>query len=120
MSDPLAREMSRSMEDLDNLARDQQQLRDETFRQGQERRMQDGRRPGDRQPGRQGQQRGPQGQRGQQPQAGEQAENGENGDLFQIAIVIVDPQQNFKQRHNTRQSQGSWISAFYSICCDSQ
>src|SRR4051812_45326086 len=80
MSDPLAREMSRSMEDLDNLARDQQQLRDETFRQGQERRMQDGRRPGDRQPGRQGQQRGPQGQRGQQPQAGEQAENGENGE----------------------------------------
>src|SRR3954470_769488 len=80
MSDPLAREMSRSMEDLDNLARDQQQLRDETFRQGQERRMQDGRRPSDRQPGRQGQQRGPQGQRGQQPQAGEQAENGENGE----------------------------------------
>src|SRR5215210_6338754 len=68
MSDPLAREMSRSMEDLDNLSRDQQQLRDETFRQGQERRTQDGRRQGERQQ---------QGQRGQQPQAGEQGEGGE-------------------------------------------
>jgi uncharacterized protein (TIGR02302 family) len=76
MSDPLAREMSRSMEDLDNLTREQQQLRDETFRDGQERRMQDGRRPGERQQGQRGQ-RGQKQQRGQQP--GDEQAEGEGG-----------------------------------------
>src|SRR3712207_8275788 len=42
MTDPLAREMDRSMQDLEEMTRDQQQLRDETFRQGQDRRMQQG------------------------------------------------------------------------------
>ena len=43
MSDPMTREMQRQMNELDELTRQQQQLRDETFQQEQDRRM--GRRP---------------------------------------------------------------------------
>lgn len=87
MSDPLAREMNRSMEDLDNMVREQQQLRDETFRQGQDRRMQRGdrRQPNQGQQGQQGQrqpgQRGQQGQRqpGQGQEPGQESGEGEQG-----------------------------------------
>src|SRR6185503_15722508 len=72
---------NRSMGELDQLSRDQQQLRDETFRQGQDRRMQRGDRR--QQQGQQGQQQGQrqQGQRGQR-QPGQQGgqEQGENED----------------------------------------
>lgn len=80
MSDPMAREMNRQMEELDALTREQQQLRDETYRQGQNRRAQPGQRPGQGQRGQRGQ-RGQQGQ-GQEGQDGEgqdQAENGQGG-----------------------------------------
>jgi uncharacterized protein (TIGR02302 family) len=73
MSDPMAREMQRGMEDLDQMLRDEQALRDETFRQGQERRQQQ--RQGNRQQGQQGQQ----GQRGQR-QPGQQGQQGEQGE----------------------------------------
>ncbi len=88
MSDPMAREMNRQMDELDQMSRDQQALRDETYRENQQRgqgrngqrQRQQGQRDGQRQPGQQGQrgQRG-QGQQGQQGQGqdGEQAENGE-------------------------------------------
>jgi uncharacterized protein (TIGR02302 family) len=85
MSDPMAREMNRQMEEMDNMIREQQQLRDETFRQGQNRR--DGARQNQRQgqrqqrgPG-QRQQPGQQGQQGDEGQEGEQdgAENGQDG-----------------------------------------
>jgi uncharacterized protein (TIGR02302 family) len=85
--DPRQREMNQALGDLDRMAREQQQLRDETYQQEQQRQngMQQGRRPGQqqarpgqgqRQPGQQGQR----GQRGQQPgqQPGEQGE-GEDG-----------------------------------------
>jgi uncharacterized protein (TIGR02302 family) len=92
MSDPLAREMNRAMDELDQLTRDQQQLRDETFRQGQERRMQQRgeRRQQQGQRGQQGQrQQGQrqQGQRGQQgprqpgEQGGEEQGEGEDGQM---------------------------------------
>ena len=42
MTDPMSREMKQAMQDLENMAREQQQLRDETFRDGQNRRMQQG------------------------------------------------------------------------------
>ncbi|MDB5589767.1 TIGR02302 family protein, partial [Enterovirga sp.] len=79
MSDPMSREMSRQMEELDEMVREQQQLRDETYREGQQRRMQPGRSPS------QGQQQGQRGQRGQQGQQGQgeegqdQAESGQDG-----------------------------------------
>ena len=81
MTDPLSREMNQAMNDLDNLTRDQQQLRDETFREGQNQRMQQGER--NRQQRRQQGQRGQQGQR-QQGQQGQQGqEQGEGGEQAQ-------------------------------------
>ncbi|WP_210485350.1 TIGR02302 family protein [Microvirga antarctica] len=82
-TDPLGREMNQSMRDLEDMAREQQNLRDETFREGQNKRMHQGDR--NRQPGqRQGQrQRGQQGQRGEQGEDQEQAENGQDGESQQ-------------------------------------
>ncbi|MGO4389584.1 TIGR02302 family protein [Microvirga sp. 2YAF29] len=76
MTDPLGREMNQAMRDLEDMAREQQSLRDETFRDGQSRRMQQGDRP------RQGQRQQGQRQQGQrqQGQQGEQGEQGEGGD----------------------------------------
>nr|WP_245291188.1 TIGR02302 family protein [Methylobacterium aquaticum] len=98
MSDPTAREMNRQMQDLEAMAREQQGLRDETFRQGQERRF--GNRGQPQQPGQQGQrpqgqqrgQRGePQGQDGQQPgQRGQQGGQPPGG--------LGDRQQALRQR----------------------
>ena len=51
MTDPLGREMNQAMQDLEGMTRDQQQLRDETFRDGQNKRMQQGQR-GQQQQGR--------------------------------------------------------------------
>jgi uncharacterized protein (TIGR02302 family) len=73
MTDPMSREMNQAMQDLENMAREQQQLRDDTFRDGQNQRMQQGDR------NRQRQQQGQRGQQGQQGQGQEQAENGEQG-----------------------------------------
>jgi uncharacterized protein (TIGR02302 family) len=84
MTDPLSREMNQAMQDLNGMTRDQQQLRDDTFRNGQNQRMQQGERNRQRQGQQQGQrQRGQQGPRqpGQQGQQGqEQAENGQDGE----------------------------------------
>ncbi|MGL4241499.1 MAG: TIGR02302 family protein, partial [Beijerinckiaceae bacterium] len=71
------RGMNESMNELDKMTREQQQLRDRTFRDGQERRRRDQRAQRDRQ---QGQQPGQRGQRGQQGQQGQQGEQGEQGD----------------------------------------
>ncbi|HYF52863.1 MAG TPA: TIGR02302 family protein [Salinarimonas sp.] len=89
MSDPMSREMSRQMGELDDLARNQQQLRDETFREGQQNGRPQGRpnqprqgqqgqppRQGQRQPGQQGQQ----GEQGNEQQAeGQQGQQGQQG-----------------------------------------
>jgi uncharacterized protein (TIGR02302 family) len=81
------RGMNESMNELDQMTRDEQKLRDRTFREGQERRQQ-GQRGEQNQRNQQGQrgQRGQQGQQGQQPgdqpgEGGEQdmAEGGEDG-----------------------------------------
>jgi uncharacterized protein (TIGR02302 family) len=85
MSDPMAQQMQRQMQELDSMARDQQQLRDETFREGQNRRMQQGQRgqrqqQGQRQQGQRQQGQRQPGQRGQQGQQGEGEEQAENGE----------------------------------------
>jgi uncharacterized protein (TIGR02302 family) len=87
MTDPLGREMNQAMQDMEDMAREQQNLRDETFRDGQNRRMQQGdrnsqrqqgQRPGQRQQGqRQQGQQGQQGEQGEQGEGQEQAENGQ-------------------------------------------
>jgi uncharacterized protein (TIGR02302 family) len=74
MTDPLAREMNRSMQEMDDMVREQQQLRDDTFRENQQRRTQRG------QQGRQQQGRQQQGQRGQRGQQGQQGDQGEDQD----------------------------------------
>jgi uncharacterized protein (TIGR02302 family) len=86
MTDPLGREMNQAMRDLDSMTREQQQLRDETFRNGQNRRLQQGEngrqgRQGQRQRGQR--QQGQQGQQGQDGQGQEQAEgqDGQDGDM---------------------------------------
>ena len=62
-----SREMSKALDELDKLTREQQELRDQTFRKGQrERKATRERQQGQSQPG--------QRQRGQQPQAGQQGE----------------------------------------------
>ncbi|MDQ0441467.1 TIGR02302 family protein [Methylobacterium persicinum] len=72
-----AKQMQRQMRDLDQMTRDQQDLRDETFRDGQEQR--NGQRPSNR-----GQQQPQQGQRGgQPPQQGQQSSPGEQGEQGQ-------------------------------------
>jgi uncharacterized protein (TIGR02302 family) len=79
MNDPLGREMNQAMRDLDSMAREQQQLRDETFRNGQNQRLQQGQRGRqNRQGQRQQGQRGQQGQRQPGDQGDEQAE-GQDG-----------------------------------------
>jgi uncharacterized protein (TIGR02302 family) len=58
MTDPMAREMQRQMNELDELTRQQQQLRDDTFQEEQDRRM--------------GRDRRPEGQQGEDGEGGEQ------------------------------------------------
>jgi len=79
MTDPLGREMNQAMRDLEDMAREQQGLRDETFREGQNRRMQQGDRNAPRQGQRQGQRQQGQRQQGQQGEQGEGQERAENG-----------------------------------------
>jgi uncharacterized protein (TIGR02302 family) len=83
------REMNRALGELDALSRDQQALRDETFKQEQNQRARPGdrrrdqqTRPGNGQRQQQGQQQGQrqQGQRGQQGQQGDQGEDGDQGE----------------------------------------
>lgn len=71
-----AKQMQRQMRDLDQMTRDQQELRDETFRDGQQQR--NGQRPSNRGQQQQGQ-RGGQQQQGQQSSPGEQGEQGQQG-----------------------------------------
>ncbi|MGO4664733.1 TIGR02302 family protein [Bosea sp. 2RAB26] len=84
--DPRQREMNQALGDLDRMTRDQQNLRDETYQQEQQRqnRAQQGRRPGQQQarPGQGQRQQGQQGQRGQrgQQQPGQEGEDGEGED----------------------------------------
>lgn len=102
MSDPNAREMSRQMQELDALTREQQQLRDETYQRGQ---GQQGSRPGQQGREQQGQ-RGQRGQRGQQGQQGqgqqgegqEQGENGQGGQGRQGGGSLQQRQQALRDR----------------------
>ena len=65
-------EMNQALDQLGDMIRRQQQLRDRTFQQGQDQRRQQGQR------GQRGQ-KGPQGQQGQEGQQGEQGQEGQQG-----------------------------------------
>lgn len=92
MSDPMAREMNRQMNELDEMAREQQRLRDETFREGQNERMQ----RGDRRQNQQGQQ-GQQGQRGQRQQ-GQRGQQGQQGEQGEDGQGLAERQQALRDR----------------------
>ncbi|HZH51163.1 MAG TPA: TIGR02302 family protein [Microvirga sp.] len=95
MSDPLGREMNQAMRDLEDMAREQQNLRDETFREGQNQRMQQG----DRNRQRQGPRQQGQRQRGQQGQQGEQGqEQGQNGQGDEDPLGLQQRQQALRER----------------------
>ncbi|MDP4026062.1 TIGR02302 family protein [Methylobacterium sp. NEAU 140] len=94
-SDQSSREMQRGMRELDEMTRDQQGLRDETFKDGQEKRggqrpsnrgqQQQGQRggqpgEGQRQPGQQGGQQGSEDQQGQ-GQQGQKGQSGQKGGI---------------------------------------
>jgi uncharacterized protein (TIGR02302 family) len=76
--DARERGMNEAMDELEEMTREQQDLRDRTYRQGQQRRQQADRNRRNQQQG----QRGQQGQRqpGQRGQRGEQGEQGDGGD----------------------------------------
>ncbi len=96
MTDPLGREMNQAMRDLEDMAREQQNLRDETFRDGQNRRMQQG----DRNNGqRQGQRQRGQRQPGQQGEQGDGTEEGQNGTSDQMdPLGLRQRQQALRER----------------------
>ena len=102
--DPMMRELNRALDELDQMSRDQQALRDETFRDGQRRqgdqraqRNQRGGRQGDRQRG-QRQQPGQQGQQGQQGQDGEQMDGEDGQDGQQAGEGLSRRQQALRER----------------------
>ncbi|GAU82989.1 TIGR02302 family protein [Bosea sp. BIWAKO-01] len=99
--DPRQREMNQALGDLDRMTRDQQNLRDETYQQEQQRqnRAQQGRRPGQQQarPGQGQRQQGQRGQRGQQ-QPGQEGEDGEGEDGQQGAEGQQGQGQGLSQR----------------------
>jgi uncharacterized protein (TIGR02302 family) len=98
MTDPLGREMNQAMRDLEDMTREQQNLRDETFRDGQNRRMQQGDRPrqGQRQQGQRQQGQRQPGQQGEQGEGGEQSENGTSDQ--QDPLGLKQRQQALRER----------------------
>lgn len=74
--DQSRRQMEQSLDDLDRMTREQQNLRDKTFREGQKRREQARR-------GDQGQQQSQRGQKGQQGQQGQRGQPGDDQDMSQ-------------------------------------
>ncbi|MCJ2014621.1 TIGR02302 family protein [Methylobacterium sp. J-076] len=112
-----AKQMQRQMRDLDQMSRDQQELRDETFKEGSEPRK--GQRPSNRgesqqqgqrggQPQQQGQPNSPgqQGQQGQQGQRQGKNQNGSPGDRQQaLRERLQDLEQRMKE-NGMRGEQG--------------
>jgi uncharacterized protein (TIGR02302 family) len=83
-----------AMNELDKMTREQQQLRDRTYREGQDRRRRDQRAQRERQQGQQGQ-RGQQGQQQPGQPGGEQGDEGEDG---QEGQGLQDRQEALRQQ----------------------
>jgi uncharacterized protein (TIGR02302 family) len=98
-TDPRMQELGRQLEELDRLQREQRDLRDRTFREGQQRRQQGQQQPGQRQQGQQRQQPG-QRQQGQQGQPGE----GDQG-LQDMQQALRDRLRQLRERLRERGAQ---------------
>jgi uncharacterized protein (TIGR02302 family) len=116
-ADPSAREMNRQAEELDQMAREQQGLRDETFKEGQSKRgaEQRGQRPqrgqgqqGQRQQGQGQQGQGQQGQQGQgQGQQGQgEGQQGQGGGVGQRQQALRERLQDLQRRMKELGMQG--------------
>jgi hypothetical protein len=116
--DPRQREMQNQLSELDRMTREQQELRDETFQDGQEQRSQQRNQranpnqrgqqqarpnPGQRQPGQRGQQGQPQdGQEGQEGQQGQQGQQGRD----QLAQRQQQLRDRLREMQRRMQGQG--------------
>ena len=119
--DPRQREMQNQLSELDRMTREQQELRDETFQDGQEQRSQQRNQranpnqrgqqqarpnPGQRQPGQRGQQGQPQdGQEGQEGQEGQQGQQGQQG-RDQLAQRQQQLRDRLREMQRRMQGQG--------------
>ena len=93
-NDQMSREMQRSLNELDQMIRDQQALRDDTFRQdGGE-----GSEMNQRQRGRNQQGQRQQGQRGQQGQMGQRGQQGQQGQQGMSSDELAQRQQALRER----------------------
>ncbi len=99
MRDPRGREMQQALDELDRMTREQQQLRDDTFREGQRRRDEQRRNErGQSQRERQGQD-GQQGRQGrQQGQEGQEGQGAESGEGRSPGQSLAERQQDLKRR----------------------
>ncbi len=92
------RGQNEAMNELDRMIREQQQLRDRTYREGQERRRRDQRAQRERQQQSQQGQRGRQGQRGQPPSGQPGGEPGDEGDENQDGPSLQERQEALRQQ----------------------
>ncbi|MCJ2138301.1 TIGR02302 family protein [Methylobacterium sp. J-026] len=98
-SDQASREMQKQMRDLDAMAREQQGLRDQTFKDGQEQ-------PGGQRPQNRGQQQGQRGQQGGQQGGQGQKQQGQQGQGQQGQGQRGQGQQGQGQQGQGQQGQG--------------
>ncbi|GJD95244.1 TIGR02302 family protein [Methylobacterium iners] len=111
-ADPSAREMNRQAEELDQMAREQQGLRDETFKEGQSKRgaEQRGQRPqrgqGQQGQGQQGQGQQGQGQQGQGQQGQGEGQQGQGGGVGQRQQALRERLQDLQRRMKELGMQG--------------
>lgn len=119
-SNQAGREMQKQMRELDEMTRDQQGLRDETFKDGQEKRggqrpsnrgqPQQGQRGGqqgqERQPGQQGQGQQGQGQQGGQRGKGQQGQQGGTGERQQALRKRLEDLEQRMKENGMRGEQG--------------
>jgi hypothetical protein len=110
--DQQSREMNRALDELDQMTRDEQQLRDDTFQQGQKERK--GSPKGQQRQQQSQRQRGP-GQQGQQgQQEDQQADEGDDGDNADQNAqngqgereAKQQRQQALRQSHETKWDEG--------------
>ncbi|WP_342106443.1 TIGR02302 family protein [Methylobacterium sp. SI9] len=98
-SDQASREMQKQMRDLDAMTREQQGLRDQTFKDGQEQRQPNRNQQQQGQRGQQGQkQQGQQGQQGQSQQGQGQKGQGQQGDVGERQQALRQRLEELEQR----------------------
>ena len=97
-TDPMAREMNRALDELDQMMRDQQELRDNTFRNENGKQRRQAQRQRDRNQNQQGMQQGQRGQPGQQGDQGDDEEDDDQTADGQDGQSLQQRQEALRQR----------------------